>query len=50
MVLIVAVLWDQVTRKPRRQHRAMKTSKCDLPIGNLPNILDVPVLGLFIIG
>lgn len=25
----------------------MKTSNCDLPIGNLPDVLDVPVLGLF---
>lgn len=57
-------LWDQtahdgpqswlyfgtVTWKPQRQHRAMKTSKCDLPLGNLPKMLDVPVLGLFIRG
>ena len=47
MILLLAVVWDQVTWKPPRQHRAMKTSKCDLLIGNLPNTLEVPALGLF---
>lgn len=47
MMVLIMVLGEQMPWKPQRQHRAMKNSNCDLPIENLPDVSDIPVLGLF---